>query len=299
LQIRNSIIPNAKFYWPFKKEEMNESILRNASLAKKGGTTRSEQLSLFFSLLRNEWKAKRYSQKNKECSESFLKYKVWGYNQFILGDLYKEVFLSKEYYFETATPEPLIIDCGASIGMSILYFKDLFPKSKIVAFEPNPHAYKLLKKNLDVNHIIDVELHPVALSDRQGEISFFIASDDVGTLLGSARADRGGGTELRVTADRLSHYISTMDKIDLIKIDVEGSEQLIINDLIGSSCIHKADQYIIEYHHHINNDHSMLSEFLKKFEINGFDYNIRASFDKLGSFQDILIHLYKKNKLLP
>ena len=272
---------------------MIRSIIRNARLARGTGTTIRAKFSIFFSLMRVGFKSRYSNEKNKECSESFFGYKVWGFDYSTLDYLFREVFLSKEYSFEPTTPEPVIIDCGSNIGMSILYFKDLFPKAKISGFEANPNTYKLLKKNVETNNLQDVQLYNVALSDHDGEISFFI-SENIGTLVGSTRSDRGGSVELKCVASKLSDHIKHFDKIDLIKMDVEGSEHLIIKDLVESSCMKIADQFLVEYHHHINNDPSMLADFLKKFETSGFDYSIKAGFRTLGSFQDILIHFYKR-----
>lgn len=224
-----------------------------------------------------------------------LGYEVSGFSYFALDYLFREVFLSGEYYFETSNTRPVIIDCGSNIGMSVLYFKYLFPDARIMAFEPNPNTLRLLQKNVEANGIRDVELHDIALSDREGEISFFVSSDP-GTLLGSTRKDRGGNVELKTKADKLSKYIRDRQRIDLVKIDVEGSELNIVNELAESSALQKAEQYIIEYHHRINNDPSVLSDFLKKFEMNGYDYNLKASFRKPGDFQDVLIHFYKEKR---
>lgn len=272
---------------------MIRSIIRNARLARGTGSTVGAKFSIFFSLIRVGFKSRYFNQKNKECSESFFNYRVWGFDYATLDYLFREVFLSKEYSFATTTAEPVIIDCGSNIGMSILYFKDLFPKAKISGFEANPHTYNLLKKNVETNNLKEVELYNTALSDHNGEISFFI-SENIGTLVGSTRSDRGGSTELKCTASKLSDHIKNFERIDLIKMDVEGSEHLIIKDLFESSCMKKADQFLVEYHHHINNDPSMLADFLKKFEMSGFDYSLKAGFRTLGSFQDILIHFYKR-----
>lgn len=71
-------------------------------------------------------------------------------------------------------PIPVIVDCGANIGFSVLYFKRLHPRARIVAFEANPRAFRLLKHNVSNNSLEQVEPLPVALSDQDGEIPFFI-----------------------------------------------------------------------------------------------------------------------------
>lgn len=252
------------------------------------------KMTVFFTLFRLMFKKKLFQKKNKEVSDSFFGYKMTGYDYFTLEFLFKEVFISNEYDFDAkGNKQPLIIDCGANIGASLCFFKKLYPDSKIIAFEANPHTFKLLEKNAAQNKFNNVELHNIALHDQDGEISFFI-SENIGTLVGSIREDRGGQTKLTVKAKKLSDYLRQYDSVDAIKIDIEGAEINVIKDLFETGTINKAKQYLVEYHHNINDENSGLADFLKKFEENGFHYSLRTNFETLGEFQDILIHFYKK-----
>ena len=63
----------------------------------------------------------------------------------------KSVLFDMELYRFTTTEDiPRIIDCGASIGLTSCYFKHLYPKSDIVAFEPDPRVFEVLKRNCAV-----------------------------------------------------------------------------------------------------------------------------------------------------
>lgn len=243
--------------------------------------------------MRLQIKIKISKKINTLVSESFGNYKILGYDYVTISYLFNEVFITNEYHFQPSTSEPVIIDCGANIGMSVLYFNKLFPNSKIIAFEANPHAFKLLSDNMTINKVSNVELHNVALCDKEKEVSFFIG-ENIGTLLGSIKKERGGDTELKIKGQKLSYYLADFETIDLIKMDVEGAEINIIHDLFESSSINKVKEYIIEYHHNMNEDKSMLSSFLEKFELNGFNYNIQGAFSNINTFQDLLIHFYKK-----
>jgi FkbM family methyltransferase len=250
----------------------------------------SRKISAFFTLNRLFIKSRLFQSGHNKVSASFLGYKVYGYNYDTLYYLFNEIFITNEYSFKTSVTEPVIIDCGANLGMSILYFKKMFPNSKIIAFEANPRVFDLLLSNMEVNKISNVSAHNLALYSEEKEISFFAGEN---TLEGSVISGRGGENEIKVKATRLSNYLKNFDSVDLIKIDVEGAERDIINDLFDSETISKAKEYFIEYHHNINGEASNLSSFLQKFELNGFRYNIRSNFNKSTQFQDILIHLYK------
>jgi len=228
-------------------------------------------------------------------SITFLNFKVSGYSYSNLAYLLSEIFITNEYFFKPTSTEPVIIDCGANIGMSNLYFKSLFPNSKIISFEANPNAYKLLEKNIRENNLDNIEIHNVALFDKETEISFYI-SEDIGTLLGSTKSERGGGYELKVKSKKLSSYLKNLPAVDLIKMDVEGAEIEIISDLFESSLMNKVKEFIIEYHHNVEGSASAFSSFLQKFEIVGFDYNIRCDFKEVGEFQDVLF-IFIRDKL--
>ena len=269
---------------------MLKRVINNLRNANKFKGSFSEKFSVFFIL--NRLYIKGLLFKSKTASDHFFNLKITGPNYFNLNYLFNEIFISNDYYFESSKKEPLIIDCGANIGVSVLYFKTLFPNAKILAFEPNPYAFQLLNNNIKDNNISNIELYNVALYNKETEISFFIRNN-IGTLDGSANKSRGGETELKVRAKKLSHYLVNFQEIDLIKMDVEGAEINIINDLFESGYINKAKEYIIEYHHNISGDNALLSSFLQKFEQNGFSYNIKTSYSKKASFQDILICFYR------
>ncbi len=51
-----------------------------------------------------------------------------------LNYLYREIFARQPYYFRAASDSPIILDCGANVGMASLYFKWLYPKSRVTSF---------------------------------------------------------------------------------------------------------------------------------------------------------------------
>jgi len=57
-----------------------------------------------------------------------------------------EIFEKEIYKIKFATNNPLVIDCGANIGLSVLYFKHIAPHAKIISVEPDTVNYNLLEK---------------------------------------------------------------------------------------------------------------------------------------------------------
>ena len=251
-----------------------------------------DKLKMFkvLSLLYLKYKIKR--KNSPEVTHKILDFKVTAYDYHTLMYLFREVFLSKEYYFEAENPKPTIIDCGANIGMSILYFKFLYPNCRITAFEPNPFAFALLEKNISQNNLKDIDLHNIGLSDVESSIQFFIG-ENKGGLSGSMIKERGGKNAIDIQADRLSKFIQEAT-VDLIKMDVEGAETQVLKDLVSENKLSNSRKYIIEYHHKINQKRSSLSAFIKPFEDAGFEYNIRTNYLNMGDFQDVLLTFYKE-----
>src|ERR1700736_4768148 len=71
---------------------------------------------------------------------------------------YKEIFFDKVYAFPSVTPRPLIIDGGANIGLATLFFKRIYPQSRVIAFEADPAIFALLEQNIDSFRLSDVRL---------------------------------------------------------------------------------------------------------------------------------------------
>ena len=272
---------------------MFNELFRNIYYAKISKYSAFKKAGVLITLVKLSLKQKFYKPGTSPVSERFFDYTVKGLDYASLSFLYKELFCSDDYFFKATSQAPVIIDCGANIGMATLYFKYLYPDAKIVAFEPNPQIYKLLKSNIETNHISNTELHNIALYNEEKELSFF-TGDESGNLRGSILEDRGRKNEIVVKAKKLSDYLRTTGKVDLIKIDVEGAELNIIQDLFDSSMLQKADQYVIEYHHNINEEKPGLSAFLAKFESSGFNYSVKATFYRIKGFQEILLYFYKQ-----
>lgn len=236
--------------------------------------------------------AVRDSAPGREVDVEILGHPMRGFNAGTLSYLFNEVFLTDEYRFPSAVKDPVIVDCGANIGFSVLYFKRLFPAARIHAFEANPHVLRLLEHNIRTNKLDGVHVHAAALADKDGEIPFFFG-DDPGTLLGSVRQDRGGMQEVRVPAVRLSTTLAELPRVDLVKMDVEGAEWGILDDLVRSGTLARPQRYIIEYHHQIGGEAPRFSEFLTPFERAGFRYHLRAGIRDPKEFQDVLVHLVR------
>lgn len=154
-------------------------------------------------------------------------------NEFEVKFLINEIFENNAYSFYTSKEDPFIIDCGSHIGISVLYFKKTYPRAKIIAFEPDPISYGCLKQNIEVNHLTEVICCNIALSDSIGSThlygDFSDNSESVGNSIIPGWGQRDRYSQKVVATDKLSRYLN--QEIDLLKLDVEGAEQNILNDI--------------------------------------------------------------------
>jgi FkbM family methyltransferase len=224
--------------------------------------------------------------------------RVLDYSSF--SSLFMEIFVRREYQFTFDSPAPLILDCGSNIGVSVLYFKTTYPGARIVAFEPDETAFRTLEENVRANRWDLVELHHAALHSQDGEIDCFSAPALPGSLVMSSLPQRVSGAEGKVTARqtvqslRLSPFVT--EPVDLVKMDIEGAECDVMEDLARTGKLPLIKQIVLEYHHHLNAGENQMARLLALLEENGFGYQIYAPYSRpfgRRHFQDILLYAYR------
>ena len=186
---------------------------------------------------------------------------------------FTEIFF-KETYYLAKTNEPIrVIDCGANIGVSLLYIKLRAPKARVQCFEPNPAARAVLEKNIAVNKWgKDVQVFPYALGKEKGTVDFFIEDNEVtgsgGSVAHHQKNKSHGLNSYTVNVDTLSHYID--GTIDFLKIDIEGSEFDVLEELVAAQKLHSVAALQLEYHYIPGFFMRPLSEMLSLLESAGF-----------------------------
>jgi FkbM family methyltransferase len=205
--------------------------------------------------------------------------------------LYREIFVRQNYRFDSETPAPVIYDCGANLGMATLFFKFAYPNSRIKCFEPDPKTFALLQKNISDNQLQSVEPFNVALWNEDGAVDFFVDSADPGSLLMSTSPSRMHSQAIQVPARRLSEFID--GEIEFLKLDVEGAELRVLQELSEAGKISMIRQMAIEYHHRIPGERSAMSSCLGILEESGFEYQIAAGTfpdPSVPRYQDVMIY---------
>ncbi|KAF6835223.1 amino acid adenylation domain-containing protein [Colletotrichum plurivorum] len=168
--------------------------------------------------------------------------------------IYKEIFVDRCYDGPKLSETPFVIDAGANVGMFSIYIKQKYPAAKILAFEPAPDTFDVMRQNLKLHNVAEgVEMHPYGLGPKASteKLTYFPNLPGNSTLrpeekeavrkgvaesLGQEFADAtfGNAQQLDVKIERLSHFLQSypdVDRIDLLKVDVEGVELGVLQGL--------------------------------------------------------------------
>lgn len=180
----------------------------------------------------------------------------------------REIWGKEIYYFESTNISPFIIDIGAHIGISVLYFKQLYPNSHILAFEPNPISFDILKQNVEINRLDGVTLINSAVYSQNGISILYI--DDSGqnwhsnsSLLKNSWTGKEKTKPIQIQSTRLDSYVKNIPIIDMLKIDTEGSEENILKS--HKNILDSVENIVVEYHPTIGRKINKILEILKPY----------------------------------
>jgi FkbM family methyltransferase len=229
--------------------------------------------------------------------ESIFGYQIHFFDYHIFATLFEELYVAEVYYFSATSPEPLIVDCGSNIGLAVLYFKRLYPKCRVIAFEPDRATFEMLERNVRANNLADVTLVQKALYDSVGSVPFFISPEQPGLLVQSTRKENlASSQETMVETEMLSTYLS--EPVDFLKMDIEGAEDHVLKDLNETGKLALVREIVLEYHHHLTPREDKLGVFLKTLEQTNFGYQLKAALVppfRKGEFQALILYAYQLN----
>ncbi len=222
---------------------------------------------------------------------------VFFHDYYWLLEMYEDIFLRRQYEFESESPTPAIVDAGSNIGLAILFFKRLFPGATVLGFEPDPDAFELLTRNVEANRLEGVRLSNEALYDGREELDLFGDPSAPGSPQVTTSGERFPGAARRVPATRLSEHVT--EPVDFLKVDIEGAERVVLDELEQAGKLPLVGRMAIEYHHHMEAGEDGLAGLLATLERGGFGYQIEARLGgapglHAGQFQNVLVHAYRK-----
>lgn len=178
----------------------------------------------------------------------------------------KEIFVDGIY--DQHLPEQAsILDCGAHIGLSVIYLKSICPSAKIICFEPDATNFNALSKNILSHNLKDIDARNEAVWIENTELSFI----QQGTM--SSKIGEGDVNSVKVKAVRLKDFLKK--KIHFLKLDIEGAEYLVLKDI--NKDLINVDKMFIEYHGDFNQNDELI-EILNIITKAGFHFYIKEAF---------------------
>ena len=224
--------------------------------------------------LRFAWRAARHWGDTAAGAIDFLGYRLEYSNQSHALFLVHEIFVNGAYIFDSPNPRPRIVDCGANIGVGVLFFKALRPDADIIAFEPDPTTFAHLVRTIEVNKLKDVRAENAAVGETEGTVPLFYNRSDPGSLTASTQPSWGtGNVSQEVPSVRLSSWIR--EPVDFLKLDVEGAEYGVIRDLVETTALRFVREAVIEYHE-LDTEPAGVPRMLEALQNAGFDVAVTA-----------------------
>lgn len=158
-------------------------------------------------------------------------------------DVFNSIIVKGEYDIDLGFAPEIIVDAGANIGASAIYFRMRYPGAVIYAIEPETSNFDLLKKNLA--GYSNVVTEKFALWPERRDL--FIANPDADKY--AFRINETGEMADSVAGLTVEDLMKkwTLPRIDLLKMDIEGAEKRLF-ELPGTPWMRKVRALVVELH---------------------------------------------------
>jgi len=191
----------------------------------------------------------------------------------------KETLLDQFYsrYGAEIGEDWMIMDIGAAIGEFTLLAAKKAYKGKIFAFEPFPGSFQLLRENMQLNSLRNVEVYEKAVWSREGELSFINENGEPLQLsMDSGQPSDNAHNPLKIHCISLLQALdlTAISHLDLLKLDCEGAEFPILLDA-HPEVFERIDRMIMEYHDGYMQHHHQ--ELVKHLENSGYKVVVTGS----------------------
>jgi FkbM family methyltransferase len=130
-----------------------------------------------------------------------------------------------------------IVDAGANVGLAAIFLARSFPGARVFCIEPEPGNVEMCRTNLDLNGHRDAIVLASALWDTDGPVQLspgFRDGREWARTVTDGAARPGGTTVDGVRLGALMERLG-IDRIDILKLDVEGAEKRIFRDEVGQT----------------------------------------------------------------
>ena len=157
-------------------------------------------------------------------------------------NVFRQIFITKDYNISLKINPKLIIDAGANVGYSSLWFMKKYPNAKIIAIEPEESNYNILKENTKRwKKIVPIK---AGLWYKKTKLKIINNTEEKWAFQTKEISSKEKGIDTVTIGEILKK--SGCDKIDILKMDVEGAEKEIFSK--NTEWLKKVKILIIELH---------------------------------------------------
>jgi FkbM family methyltransferase len=157
-------------------------------------------------------------------------------------EVFKKIFIDKEYEQPFQSAPHTILDLGANIGLSSVFFANTFPNACVIAVEPDPANFALLQHN--VAKLPNVTCVHAAVWPQDGRVRL----SDPGLGHWAMRVTQGTDPGFDVPALSMESLLAMLPsgRADLVKIDIEGAEKELFSE--PHAWLDQVQSMVIELH---------------------------------------------------
>lgn len=166
--------------------------------------------------------------------------------------VFRQVFIEKHYDIPLQKTPKVIIDAGANIGLSAVYFASRFPDTIIIALEPEESNFEILRMNASPYP----QIRPLKSALWKEDMNIFLIDPGDGhhgfrtagkSSEEGVHKEPGGCVQGTTVNSLLEKY--QLEFCDILKIDIEGSEKEVLE--CSQTWIDKVGVIMVELHDHI------------------------------------------------
>lgn len=122
-------------------------------------------------------------------------------------------------------PSSTVLDVGSNVGWYSLNIAKAIPDVRVFAFEPIPHTFDLLLRNIRINEAANIHPNNFGFYDQAGTMVLYFCNDSSGSASAENIGERRDAQEVTCQVNTVDDFIAdTGLKVHFIKCDVEGAE---------------------------------------------------------------------------
>jgi FkbM family methyltransferase len=173
-------------------------------------------------------------------------------------------------FYELVQPNSTFIDVGANIGYYSIATAAKFESVSVFSFEPGSNTFQRFQTNIVLNQLKNITTFQKAIAREEGEKTLYISGQDNTGMSGFQQAENFSGITETVPCTSIDAFVNdiSLQKLDFIKIDIEGAEMDVLNGMMNTIakhwpviCIELCAETLQRFNHTPADIHHFLANF--------------------------------------